>query len=90
MLAVNAPKTTPTDPSDNDQELDLAATFVQHNKFIDSLAKGYLSKALKLFVAISNLISEEDCRALGPQLWQHCLLDNVDSSSTASVRLSET
>ncbi|KAF8183119.1 hypothetical protein BJ912DRAFT_1144895 [Pholiota molesta] len=85
IVAANVPKQTPSDASDNGQELDLAATYIQHRKFIDSLSKGYLSKALKLFVAISNLISEEDCRTLGPQLWQHCLFDNVDSSSTAAA-----
>ncbi|KAF9485001.1 hypothetical protein BDN70DRAFT_848598 [Pholiota conissans] len=87
MLAANVSKSLPPEPTENDQskELDLAATFVQHKKLIDSLSKGYVSKALKLFVAMSNLITEDDCRNLGPQLWQNCMLDNTDSSSTASA-----
>lgn len=65
--------------------LDLAATFVEHRKLIDSLSKGYPSKSMKLFVAVSILIATEDYQGLGPILWQHCLLDNVDLSSTASA-----
>ena len=66
-------------------KLDLAATFVRHRKLIDSLSKGYVAKSLKLFVAMSSLISSEDSVKLAPLLWQDCLLDNVDSSLTASV-----
>ena len=65
--------------------LDLAATFVEHRKLIDSLSKGYISRTMKLFVAVSPLISAEDYRRLGPTLWQHCLLDNADTSSNPSV-----
>jgi len=65
--------------------LDLAATFVEHRKLIDSLSKGYISRIMKLFVAVSPLISVEDYRRLGPTLWQHCLLDNTDTSSNPSV-----
>jgi hypothetical protein len=65
--------------------LDLAATFVEHRKLIDSLSKGYIPRAMKLFVTLSILISTEDYRRLGTTLWQHCLLDNVDTPATASV-----
>jgi len=65
--------------------LDLAATFVEHRKLIDFLPKGYISRTMKLFVAVSPLISVEDYRRLGPSLWQHCLLDNTDTSSNPSV-----
>lgn len=65
--------------------LNLGATFAEHKKFIASLSKGYVSKALKLFVTMSTLIDEDEYNILGPLLWEHCLLDNVDASSTASV-----
>jgi len=68
-----------------DKQLDLAATFVQHRKLIDSLSKGYIPRTMKLFVVLSTLISEEDYRRLGPILWRHCLLDNAGTSSTTSV-----
>lgn len=71
--------------SDNSKTLDLAATFVEHRKLIDSLSDGYIPKALKLLVAISPLVSAEDYETLGPLLWEHCLLDNEDASLTASV-----
>jgi len=64
---------------------DLGAAFVETRKIIESLSKGYTSRALKLFVAMSTLISESEYLMLGPILWENCLLDNADSSSTAAV-----
>ncbi|KAF8965019.1 hypothetical protein BDZ97DRAFT_1813196 [Flammula alnicola] len=85
MLAATIDKSVPADQSAAGKDLDLAATFVEHRKLIDSLSKGYPHKAMKLFVAVSTIIPTEDYKNLGPLLWQHCLLDNVDSSSTASA-----
>jgi len=85
MLAASVWKVASAESSDNLKPLDLVATFAEHRKLIDSLSKGYLSKAMKLFVALSALISAEDYQRLGHILWQHCLLDNIDASSTASV-----
>ena len=59
--------------------------FVEHRKLIDSLSKGYPSKSMKFFVAMSALIAKDDYRILGPILWQHCLLNNADSSLTTSA-----
>jgi len=85
MLAANVTKTVLAEQAGAGMPLDLAATFVEHRKLIDSLSKSYPSKSMKLFVAMSTLITTEDYQSLGPILWQQCLLDNVDSSSTASA-----
>lgn len=80
LLTASSEKST-----DGDDILNLAATFVENRKLIDSLSKGYMPRAMKLFVSLSVLLSTEDYRRLGTILWQHCLLDNVDTSATASV-----
>ncbi|KAF8155551.1 hypothetical protein B0H34DRAFT_751522 [Crassisporium funariophilum] len=87
MLSSAVAKTMFPDPSSRDtpQPLDLAATFVEHRKLIDSLSKGYAAKAMKLFVTMSALISTDCYQKLGPLLWEHGLDDNLDSSSTASA-----
>ncbi len=85
MLAVSSVKAELMESIGVNRPLDLAATFVEHRKLIDSLSKGYIPRTLKLFVAVSPLISVEDYRRLGPTLWQHCLLDNADTSSNPSV-----
>ena len=85
ILAANVTKTMLAEQAGAGKPLDLAATFVEHRKLIDSLSKGYPSKSMKLFVAMSTLIATEDYQNLAHILWQNCLLDNVDSSSTASA-----
>lgn len=85
MLAAAGSKTVSVGQSESGKPLDLTATFADHKKLIASLSKGYVSKALKLFVTMSTLIDEDEYNLLGPLLWEHCLLDNKDSSSTASV-----
>ena len=80
-------RTTFVDPnSDEVNPLDLPSTFVEHQELIESLSKGYVPKALKLFVSLSAIITSEDYKHLGPLLWEHCLEPNVGSSSTTSVR----
>ncbi|PPQ66012.1 hypothetical protein CVT24_011956 [Panaeolus cyanescens] len=74
-----------TDSKGDVKYLDLAASFGESTKLLESLSKGYISKALKLFVTVSTLITQEHCLSLGPVLWQHCLFDNVDASTTASA-----
>lgn len=86
MLAATASKAASNLGSG--KTFDLAATFAENEKLLKSLSKGYTPKAMKLFVALSALIVEEDYHTLGPLLWQHCLLDNIDASSTASVSCS--
>ncbi|KAF8905252.1 hypothetical protein CPB84DRAFT_1814223 [Gymnopilus junonius] len=85
MLASSVSRSISGTQSGGGKPLDLAATFVEHQKLLDSLSKGYPSKAMKLFVTMSTFIAEEDYHTLGPLLWQHCLYDNVDPSSTASA-----
>lgn len=77
--------TTLVDPNNEVKRLDLSSTFVEHQKLIESLSKGYVPKAMKLFVSLSALITPDDCQRLGPLLWEYCLEPNVGSSSTASV-----
>lgn len=86
MLMVTAYKVTPTGSTDGASHVDVATEFAQRRVIIESLEKGYIGKALKLFVTMSGLVAAEDALALAPLLWQHCLLDNMDASLTASVR----
>ena len=65
--------------------LDLSSVFVEHQKLIQSLSKGYAPKAMKLFVPMSAIITPDDYQHLGPLLWECCLEPNVGSSLTASV-----
>lgn len=86
MLTASSVKAESRKSTAINKPLDLAATFVEHRKLIDSLSKGYIARTMKLFVALSPLITVEDYGRLGPMLWRHCLLDSEDTSSTASVR----
>lgn len=89
MLAKIILKAGSEKTDDNDKILDLAATFVEHRKLINSLSKGYIPRVMKLFVTLSVLISTDDYRRLGTILWQQCFLDNDHTSSaTASVSFS--
>ncbi|TFK26094.1 hypothetical protein FA15DRAFT_589155 [Coprinopsis marcescibilis] len=63
--------------------LNLGSLFQEREPLIQGLVKGFISKALKLLVAVSPLLSEDDYLELGPILWEHCLATNVDSPSTA-------
>ncbi|KDR72729.1 hypothetical protein GALMADRAFT_228996 [Galerina marginata CBS 339.88] len=84
ILVATADKALPAADVVTTKALD-PITSVQHRKLIDSLSRGYLSKALELFVTMSALIVEEDYRSIGSLLWEHCLLGDIDSSSTASA-----
>jgi hypothetical protein len=71
--------------SDEVKPLDLSFTFVKHRKLIESLSKGYVPKAMKLFVSLSAIITPDVYQLLGPLLWEHCLEPNVGSLTTTSV-----
>ena len=62
----------------------LAAIFVSKSALLGSLAKGFVVKAMKLFVTMSTLLTSSDFQRLGPYLWKHVRNEN-DSSSTTSV-----
>lgn len=59
MLAASVTKIVSNQSTNFVKPLDLAAAFVEHRHLIDSLSKGYPSKALKLFVAVLTLIRVE-------------------------------
>lgn len=87
MLSTTTMRTIFVDPnSDEVNPLDLPSTFVEHQELIESLSKGYVPKALKLFVSLSAIITPDDYKRLGPLLWEYCLESNVGSFSTSSVR----
>lgn len=87
MLSTTTMRTTLIDPNnDETKPLDLPSTFVEHQELIESLSKGFVPKALKLFVSLSAIITPDDYQHLGPLLWEYCLEPNVGSSSTTSVR----
>lgn len=86
MLSTSTMRTTFVDSNNEEVNLlDLPSTFVEHQELIESLSKGYIPKALKLFVSLSAIITPDDYKHLGPLLWEHCLDLNVGSSSTTSV-----
>ena len=86
MLYTTTMRTTLVDPnSDEVKLLDLPSTFVEHRELIESLSKGYVLKALKLFVSLSAIVTPDDYQHLGPLLWEYCLEPNAGSSLTASV-----
>ena len=86
MLSTPTMRTTFVDPNNEDvNPLDLPSTFVEHQELLESLSKGYVPKALKLFVSLSAIITPDDYKHLGPLLWEYCLDLNVGSSSTTSV-----
>ncbi|EAU89667.2 hypothetical protein CC1G_02556 [Coprinopsis cinerea okayama7 len=62
--------------------LDIGALFEERRGLIDGLLKGFASKAMKLFVAVSPLLMEDDYVELGSILWERCLDTTVDSPST--------
>lgn len=72
-------------PPPNKEGFDLASSFAQHKVLIDSLSKGFASRAMKLFVTMSSLLVDEDYRRLGPLIWEHGLVDHIDTSATASA-----
>ncbi|KAJ2914446.1 hypothetical protein MD484_g5972, partial [Candolleomyces efflorescens] len=65
--------------------LDLSALLEQRKPLLDGLLKGFPSKALKLFVAISPMLSEEDYRRITPVLWESGLRANLDAGVTGSA-----
>ena len=65
--------------------LDLSALIEERRPLIEGLLKGFPSKALKLFVAVSPLLGESDYKRIAPILWESSLIGDVDAASTASV-----
>jgi hypothetical protein len=85
MLSTTTARSLVYPNSDEVKPLDLSSTFVEHRKLIESLSKGYVPIAMKLFVSLSAIITPDDYQHLGPLLWEYCLKPNVGSSSTALV-----
>ncbi|KAG7448488.1 uncharacterized protein BT62DRAFT_929572 [Guyanagaster necrorhizus] len=56
----------------------------QRSKLIKSLSKGYISRAMKLLVTMSLLLTPENMRRIGPIVWQH-YLDETETSVLASA-----
>lgn len=83
-MLLSAASKSPAPPS-NKEGFDLASSFAQHKVLIDSLSKGFASRAMKLFVTMSSLLADENYRRLGPLIWEHGLVDHIDTSATASV-----
>ena len=87
MLSTTTMRTILADTDGKEvKPLDLPSTFVEHQELIESLSKGYVPKAMKLFVSLSAMITPDDYQHLGPLLWEYCLEPNVGSLSTESVR----
>ncbi|KAF9010224.1 hypothetical protein BDQ17DRAFT_1235125 [Cyathus striatus] len=75
MLFASTTSTHSTPNSLNQsKEWDLVISFAEQSKLIESLSDGYTAKAMKLLTSISQMISEEEYRRLGPVVWQHGLL----------------
>lgn len=67
--------------------LDLSELLEKRKPLLDGLLKGFPSKALKLFVGISPLLSEDDYVRIAPIMWQSGLKANVDAGVTSSVSI---
>lgn len=63
----------------------LIALFVPKEPLLASLSKGFVAKALKLFVAISTLLDIGDYQRLVPHFWA-LIQSDTDASLTSSVR----
>lgn len=86
MVLPSSPHQTRESDSPSDT-LDLPALFESRKPLLDGLLKGFPSKALKLFVVVSTMLTETDYRRIAPILWENGLTDTVDASATASVCL---
>ncbi|KAL0959605.1 hypothetical protein HGRIS_011312 [Hohenbuehelia grisea] len=65
-------------------EPDAVTALTAKRPLLTSLTKGFLPKVLKLFVAVSALLSAEDYRRIGPLVWaQH--MTGAGTSSIASA-----
>jgi hypothetical protein len=88
MVLPTSPReaTQPTDKASSVPGLlDLSLLLEQRKVLLDGLLKGFPSKALKLFVAISPMLSEDDYRRITPVLWENGLRANLDAGVTGSV-----
>lgn len=73
----------PATPNANNG-LEIFAVLSQQSKLIQSLSKGYISRAMKLLVTVSLLLTPENLRQLGVIVWQH-YLDETEASVLASA-----
>lgn len=69
--------------SANESRTNISDLFASR-ELVRSLTKGFVPKALKLFVAVSALLTNEQHRDIGPLLWHHHLQD-VDPSVMTAV-----
>lgn len=57
---------------------------LERTPILDSFSKGLIRNSLRLFVAVSGMLSVEDHQKLAPLLWNECL-DDPDYDVQASV-----
>lgn len=67
----------------------LAEFFTKKTALLDSLQKGYTRKALKLFVAMSMMLNNDDLKKLGPLIWDQHLDETDDPSAVAAVSIDD-
>jgi hypothetical protein len=71
----------------NERNADIIKSFEKQKEFLSSLSIGFVPIILKLLVALSGILSQNDYRHIGPALWRKCL-DCMGSQALASVSLS--
>lgn len=84
LLSKTLERSSQLDVSSSGDNVDLAAIFGGKSALLGSLTKGFVGKAMKLYVTMSTLLTSSDYRRLGPHLWEQIRSEN-DSSLTASV-----
>jgi hypothetical protein len=82
---------TPTNPYDKDaaelsgETLNLPEKLNSTLKFLSSLAKGFLPRAIKLLVTVSAMLTPSDWEQVAPLVWRNgLLLDGVHDATAGS------
>ncbi|KAG5646355.1 hypothetical protein DXG03_003678 [Asterophora parasitica] len=84
LLSKSLQKSHSMDEFSLEASADLVAMFVRKEPLMTSLSKGFVSKAMKLLVTMSTLLTANDYRRLGPFVWDQ-LQTGDDPSLTASL-----
>lgn len=74
---------SPEDPGASSKN-GIAESLSSKDTLLKSTAKGFISKALKLLVAVSAMLSPADHKKLCGVVWEH-YMDSVEPSTLASV-----
>ncbi|KAG5636833.1 hypothetical protein H0H81_006660 [Sphagnurus paluster] len=72
------------DEASKETSANISDLFAHKESLLKSLSKGFVSKAMKVLVTMSTLLTPNEYRRLGPFLWEQ-LQDGEDASLTAAT-----